>query len=87
MINEFMSWLENYTDFHYVHHKNEFVESLVIDYENEWLIARFTVWDDWSCVSEIIDVSTEQYKMNQRSIFSTFNKLLMVFQRFSDNLK
>lgn len=86
LLNKFKFWISKNTNYSYVYHKNDLSESIVIDFENDIYIARFTVWDDLSCMSEIIDLNTEQYKINKREEFTSFNQLLSIFRIFSDYL-
>ncbi|MFL0152843.1 hypothetical protein V2632_16375, partial [Tenacibaculum maritimum] len=38
-------------------------QSIVIDFENDIEIKRFTVWDDFSCVYESIIIESEQFNV------------------------
>ncbi|HGB3501779.1 TPA: hypothetical protein ACIVCX_004567, partial [Salmonella enterica subsp. enterica serovar Wangata] len=58
MLRKFEHWLINNTSYSFSHNANTLSESMVIDIENEKYIARFTVWDDLSCMSEVMDVDT-----------------------------
>ncbi|GAS74957.1 hypothetical protein NGUA41_02141 [Salmonella enterica] len=82
MLRKFEHWLINNASYNFSHNTNTLSESMVIDIENEKYIARFTVWDDLSCMSEVMDADTGDYKMNRRTEFSTFDKLLDTFNMF-----
>ena len=86
MLNKFKFWISKNTNYSYIYHKNDLSESIVIDFENDIYIGRFTVWDDLSCMSEIIDLNTNQYKINKREESTSFNELLSIFRIFSDYL-
>lgn len=86
MLNEFKSWISKNTSYSYIDHKSELSESVVIDFENDIYIARFTVWDDFSCLSEIIDLKTDQYKVDKRAEFTSSDELLSIFRVFSNYL-
>ena len=86
MLKKFERWVCEHTEFDAVYNKNELSENIVIDFDNERYICRFTLWDDLSCMSEIMDVDTETYKLNQRNEFSTFNELIEIFDFFVKNI-
>ncbi|MWN90003.1 hypothetical protein GQ597_04685 [Gilliamella sp. Pra-s65] len=86
MLNKFKFWISKNTNYSYIYNKNDSSESIVIDFENDIYIGRFTVWDDLSCMSEIIDLNTNQYKINKREEFTSFNELLSIFRIFLDYL-
>ncbi|OCG72368.1 immunity protein TriTu family protein, partial [Gilliamella sp. Occ4-3] len=62
MLNKFKFWISKNTNYSSDYHQNDLSESIVIDFENDIYIARFTVWDDLSCMSEIVDLNTDQFK-------------------------
>ncbi|ELY2857480.1 hypothetical protein SMC92_004667 [Cronobacter dublinensis] len=86
MLEQFECWVRKNTEFDIVHNNNEYSESIVIDFDNDRSVCRFTLWDDLSCMSEIMDVETGKYKLNQRDEFSTYNELLGIFNVFVRNL-
>ncbi|MDC9605802.1 hypothetical protein [Xenorhabdus griffiniae] len=57
-------------------------ESLVVDIDTDKNIARFTVWDDLSCVLEILDVDTEKYIINERRELSSDEEVIESFKEF-----
>ena len=85
MLREFEFWINDNTLYSFSHNTNTLSESTVIDVENEQYIARFTVWDDFSCMSEVMDVDTGIYKLNRRNEFLTFDELLNIFNVFLMN--
>lgn len=87
MLNKFEQWVIQQGDYILTHNKNELSNSAVVDFENENYIARFTVWDDFSCMSEVMDVNTGLYKLNKRNEFSTFYELLDIFDIFRMNIQ
>ncbi|EGI7724395.1 hypothetical protein IGT65_004799 [Salmonella enterica] len=87
MLRKFERWLSDNTSYDFLHNTNTLSESIVIDVENEKYIARFTVWDDLSCMSEVMDADTGDYKMNKRTEFSTFDELLDTFNVFLKNFE
>ncbi|ECH9259086.1 hypothetical protein AVA06_001009 [Salmonella enterica subsp. enterica] len=87
MLNKFEQWVNKYTVHTVIYNNNELSNSIVIDFENDRYISRFTVWDDLSCMSEVMDVDTGLYKLNKRNEFSTFDELLDIFNIFLINIK
>ncbi|AWK42812.1 hypothetical protein GPY51_22345 [Photorhabdus laumondii subsp. laumondii] len=57
-------------------------ESLVVDIDTDKSIARFTVWDDLSCMLEILDVDTEKYIINERRELASDNEVIEAFKEF-----
>lgn len=82
MLLDFQGWLYKSTDYKCVINNNELSDSLVIDVDSDQCIARFTVWDDQSCMSEIINVETNEYIINKRFEFNNLSELLAVFEGF-----
>ena len=87
MLNKFEEWVFQHGDYMLAHNKNELSNSVVVDFENENYIARFTVWDDFSCMSEVMDVNAGSYRLNKRNEFSTFEELLDIFDIFRMNIQ
>lgn len=86
ILGEFECWVRKNTEFDFIRNKNEYSNSIVIDFDNDRNISRFTLWDDLSCMSEIMDIGSGRYKLNQRDEFSTYNELLDIFNVFIRNL-
>lgn len=57
-------------------------ESLVVDIDIDKSIARFTVWDDLSCMLEIMDIDTEKYILNERRELSSDEEVIKAFKEF-----
>lgn len=87
MLNKFEQWVNQHTVHTVTYNKNELSNNIVIDFENDHYISRFIVWDDLSCISEVMDVDTGLYKLNKRNEFSTFDELLGIFNVFMINIK
>ncbi|EDO3440320.1 hypothetical protein C0O58_20465 [Salmonella enterica subsp. enterica serovar Typhimurium] len=87
MLNKFKLWVSKHTDYTVIHNENDLSSSIIIDFEDDRYISRFTVWDDLSCMSEVMDVDTGLYKLNKRNEFSTFDELLDIFDDFMISIK
>ncbi|KHT13800.1 immunity protein TriTu family protein [Pectobacterium brasiliense] len=87
MLNEIKDWILLNSDYQVVINQNDYTDSLVVDFEDENNIARFTVWDDKSCMLEIINFDTERYIINERRELSDINEIRESFKEFSDLLK
>ncbi|MEI7369433.1 hypothetical protein WCT94_17555 [Pectobacterium sp. 1950-15] len=87
MLNEIKDWILLNSDYQIVINQNDYTDSLVVDFEDENNIARFTVWDDKSCMLEIINVDTERYIINERRELSDIGEIRESFKEFSDLLK
>ncbi|WP_445582684.1 immunity protein TriTu family protein [Scandinavium lactucae] len=86
MLLNFNDWILKNTNYKCVVNNNELSDSIVIDVDTDKYIARFTVWDDKSCMSEIIEVNTGEYLINKRSEFNDLNELLCLFHIFNELL-
>ncbi|KGA38964.1 hypothetical protein KU75_25570 [Pectobacterium odoriferum] len=87
MLNEIKDWILLNSAYQVVINQNDYADSLVVDFEDENNIARFTVWDDKSCMLEIINVDTEKYIINERRELSEITEIIESFKEFSDLLK
>ncbi|NUU69204.1 hypothetical protein HQN64_24415 [Enterobacteriaceae bacterium BIT-l23] len=83
MLQDVKNWILSRGDYEIKINKNDFTDSLVVDFESENKIARFTVWDDKSCILEVMDVNTGQYIINDRRELSEMNEVLDAFKEFS----
>ncbi|CEN33445.1 immunity protein TriTu family protein [Capnocytophaga cynodegmi] len=61
-------------------------KSIVIDLTNDKYVGRFTMWEDDSCVTELIEIETESNILFDRFDFSNledfkhkYNELLLFF--------
>ncbi|MDG0803658.1 immunity protein TriTu family protein [Pectobacterium polaris] len=82
MLNEINDWILSNSEFQVKMNQAEYNDSLVVDFENEDKIARFTVWDDKSCMLEVMLVDTGQYIINERNEFSEMSEVIVAFKRF-----
>lgn len=87
MLNKFKVRVSKHTDYTVIYNENDLSYSIIIDFEDDRYISRFTVWDDLSCMSEVMDVDTGLYKLNKRNEFSTFDELLDIFDDFMISIK
>lgn len=87
ILAQFSLWIHENTGYNIKCNNNTLSTSIVIDFENDNYIARFTVWDDLSCMSEVICVETGDYKLNQRNEFHTYDSLMVIFNNFMENIK
>lgn len=62
-------------------------ESIRVDFEDAERIARFTAWDDNSCMLEILCVSSGRYVINERRELSPFAGFSDAFNEFHTLLK
>ncbi|WP_445326633.1 immunity protein TriTu family protein [Scandinavium hiltneri] len=86
MLLSFNDWVLVNTNYRCIVNHNELSDSVVIDVDTDKYIARFTVWDDKSCMSEIIKVDTGDYLINKRNEFNDLKELLYLFHTFNDLL-
>ncbi|ASN83547.1 immunity protein TriTu family protein [Pectobacterium versatile] len=86
MLQDVKDWILSHGDYDVKINKNELTDSLFVDFENESKIARFTVWDDKSCMLEIMDVNTEKYIINDRRELSETGEIIEAFKEFSSLL-
>ena len=48
MLDEFISWVTGKYGYSYMMHTHELSSSVVVDFETDDVIGRFTIWDDFS---------------------------------------
>ncbi|AOR61102.1 hypothetical protein [Pectobacterium parmentieri] len=87
MLNEINGWILSNSTHQVEINRNEYTSSLVVDFEGENKIAKFTVWDDKSCMLEIILIDTEKYIINERAEFSDIAEIIKLFKKFNDLLR
>ncbi|MFP1749730.1 immunity protein TriTu family protein [Lonsdalea quercina] len=87
MLNKIKDWILLNSNYKVAINKNDYTDSLVFDFEDESKIARFTVWDDKSCMLEIMNIDTEKYIINERRELSGITEIIESFKEFSDLLK
>ncbi|MEQ9842916.1 immunity protein TriTu family protein [Pectobacterium brasiliense] len=84
MLIEIKNWILSNSTHQVEMNENEYTSSLVVDFENENKIARFTVWDDKSCMLEVMDVDTGKYIINERRELSETSEIIESFKEFND---
>lgn len=82
MLDEFVDWMVGKYGYGYFKNSHELSSSVVVDFESDDVIGRFTVWDDFSSMSEVIDVKTGGFRVNERIESSSLDELERVFVRF-----
>ncbi|AOR63361.1 hypothetical protein KU73_16605 [Pectobacterium wasabiae] len=87
MLSEIKDWILSNTTHHVEINRNEYTSSLVVDFEGENKIAKFTVWDDKSCMLEIMTIDTEKYIINERAELSDIAEIIKSFKKFNDLLR
>lgn len=87
MLDEFIFWMTGNYGYSYVMHTHELSSSVVVDFETDDVIGRFTVWDDFSSMSEVIDVKTGGFRINERCEFSSLDDLERIFVNFTSFLR
>lgn len=65
-----------------IHENVEHVHSIYVDVDNDVNLGRVTLWDDGSCVMEILDIETEQCLLFKRYEFASFDELVKKFDYF-----
>ncbi|MBA5238290.1 hypothetical protein H2Y54_17355 [Pectobacterium aroidearum] len=84
MLIEIKNWILSNSAHQVEMNENEYTSSLVVDFENENKIARFTVWDDKSCMLEVMDVDSGKYIINERRELSEISEIIESFKEFND---
>lgn len=87
ILAKFILWVQENTEYNIKCNNNILSTSIVIDFESDIYIARFIVWDDLSCMSEVVCVETGDYTLNQRNEFHTYDSLMVIFDGFMENIK
>lgn len=82
MLDDIKNWILSHSDYEVRINNNELTTSLVVDFEDKNKIARFTVWDDKSCVLEIMDIDTEKYIINEGRELSGISEIIDSFKEF-----
>ncbi|WP_435051185.1 immunity protein TriTu family protein [Escherichia coli] len=82
-----MLWVQKNTGHNIKSNANTLSTSIVIDFDNDIHIARFTGWDDLSCMSEVICVESGDYKLNQRNEFHTYDSLRIIFDALIESIQ
>lgn len=82
MLSDLKKWLDENTHCLSIIHKNESGDSLTVDIDDEKNVARFTAWDDNSCMLEIMNIDDGQYLINKRYQTSGLDKVIQRFMNF-----
>ena len=65
---------------------NELSSSVFINIDDANNIARFTVWDDNSCIMEAINIDSGEYIINERHEIKDLEDFIKLFRKFNDLL-
>ncbi|MFJ5359037.1 hypothetical protein [Pectobacterium sp. CHL-2024] len=84
MLIEIKNWILSNSTHQVEMNESEYTSSLAVDFENESKIARFTVWDDKSCMLEVIGIDTGKYIINERKELSEISEIIESFKDFND---
>jgi len=86
MIQKFSSYinelLDNQSCTYSIHENTNYVHSMYVDLDNGTNLGRVTLWDDNSCVMEILSIETGSCVFSDRYEFSSFDKLVEKFNNF-----
>lgn len=86
MIQKFSSYinelLDNQSCTYTIHENTNYVHSMYVDLDNGTNLGRVTLWDDNSCVMEILNIKTENYLLCERYEFTSFDELIEKFNNF-----
>lgn len=69
-----------------IHENVTYVHSMYLDIDNDVNLGRITLWDDKSCVMEVINIKTEQYLLSERYDSLSFDELIKKFDIFYSTL-
>ena len=86
MIQKFISYIKNQLNnqscTYTIHENTKYVHSMYVDIDNDTNLGRVTLWDDNSCVMEILNTKTENCLLCERSEFTQFDELIEKFNNF-----
>lgn len=86
MIQKFISHIKeqinNQTCTYTIHENTNYVHSMYVDIDNDTNLGRVTLWDDNSCVMEILSIETENCLFSERYEFASFDALVEKFDNF-----
>lgn len=86
MLEQLLKWISAHSEYLVITHRSEDSVSLTVDVDTKDKLARFTAWDDNSCVLEILDSKTGFYILNKRWEASNFEELAKCYELFSSTL-
>ncbi|WP_129544211.1 hypothetical protein [Serratia sp. 1D1416] len=87
MLKKISDWILSNSHYEVKYNVNDFTDTLVVDIDDDTKIARFSVWDDASCMLENIDVETGNYIINERRELSSEESVIEAFKEFVSLLK
>lgn len=64
------------------HENTKYVHRMYVDIDNDTNYGRVTLWDDNSCVMEILNTKTENCLLCERYEFTQFDELIEKFNNF-----
>lgn len=86
MIRKFISYikkkLNNQSCTYTIHENTKYVHSMYVDIDSDTNLGRVTLWDDNSCVMEILNIETENCLLCERYEFTSFDELIEKFNNF-----
>lgn len=86
MFSEILIWLKKNSSKKIDVINNKLSSSVVINVDDANNIARFTIWDDDSCVIEAININSGEYIINERHEIKAWGDFLRLFKKFNDLL-
>ncbi|MDV5353716.1 hypothetical protein QM201_02000 [Enterobacter asburiae] len=87
MLSEVIDWMKKNSSYNINVINNELTTSVVIDYDNEKVLARFIFWDDNSCMLEVMDINTGKYILNERHEVDGIKDFAVFFEKFKRSLE
>lgn len=86
MVRKFISYIkkrfDNQSCAYTIHENRRYVHSMYVDIDNDTNFGRVTLWDDNSCVMEIINIATGEYLLCERYELTSFDELIEKFNSF-----
>ena len=86
MIRKFISYikkqLNNQSCTYTIHENTKYVHSMYVDIDSDTNLGRVTLWDDNSCVMEILNIETGNCLLCERYEFTSFDELIEKFNNF-----
>lgn len=86
MIRKFISYIKeqitNKSCTYTIHENTNHVHSMYVDIDNDINLGRITLWDDNSCVMEILSIETENCLFSERTELTSFDELVEKFDNF-----
>lgn len=86
MIQRFITYIKeqmnNQSCIYEIHENKTYVHSMYVDFDNDFNLGRMTLWEDNSCVMEILNIETGNSLFSERYEFTLFDELLKEYQKF-----